>query len=61
VQLVGPVGPRLAALLDERVQVAERVAEDEVHLILEYNAGDEWGDSKAPVATRYGGSILKTL
>ena len=52
VQLVGPVGPRLFSLLDRGVDVATTVAEDEVHLIMEFHNGELWGTSQAPVATR---------
>ena len=55
VQLIGPVGPRLASILDPTIQVPEqsKSIKDEVHMILEYGAGEVWGSWKAPVATRF--------
>ncbi|CAH1796959.1 unnamed protein product [Owenia fusiformis] len=55
VQLVGPVGPRLKSLLDQNMQVPQssRIDKDEVHMILEFERGEKWGDHQAPVATRF--------
>ncbi|EOB03014.1 ADP-dependent glucokinase, partial [Anas platyrhynchos] len=53
--LCGPVGPKLHELLDDNVVVPpESMQErDEFHLILEYQAGEEWGQVKAPNANRF--------
>ncbi|XP_048812099.1 ADP-dependent glucokinase isoform X1 [Lagopus muta] len=53
--LCGPVGPKLHELLDDNVVVPpESMQErDEFHLILEYQAGEEWGQAKAPNANRF--------
>ncbi|XP_023568394.1 ADP-dependent glucokinase isoform X1 [Octodon degus] len=55
VLLCGPIGPKLHQLLDENVFVPpESLQEvDEFHLILEYQAGEEWGQFKAPHANRF--------
>ncbi|XP_069910813.1 ADP-dependent glucokinase isoform X1 [Oryctolagus cuniculus] len=55
VLLCGPVGPKLHDLLDDNVFVPpESLQEvDEFHLILEYQAGEEWGQLKAPHANRF--------
>ncbi|XP_023959784.1 ADP-dependent glucokinase isoform X6 [Chrysemys picta bellii] len=53
--LCGPVGPKLHELLDDNVIVPpESMQEtDEFHLILEYQAGEEWGQLRAPNANRF--------
>ncbi|XP_026543247.1 ADP-dependent glucokinase isoform X3 [Notechis scutatus] len=55
VLLCGPIGPKLHELLDENVMVPpESLQElDEYHLILEYQAGEEWGKLRAPNANRF--------
>ncbi|KAM9714896.1 ADP-dependent glucokinase isoform 4-T4 [Dama dama] len=55
VLLCGPVGPKLHELLDDNVFVPpESLQEvDEFHLILEYQAGEEWDQLKAPHANRF--------
>ncbi|XP_019388834.1 PREDICTED: ADP-dependent glucokinase isoform X2 [Crocodylus porosus] len=55
VLLCGPVGPKLHELLDDNVIVPpESMQEiDEFHLILEYQAGEEWGQMRAPNANRF--------
>uniref|UniRef100_A0A1W7RJH9 ADP-dependent glucokinase-like protein n=1 Tax=Agkistrodon contortrix contortrix TaxID=8713 RepID=A0A1W7RJH9_AGKCO len=55
VLLCGPIGPKLHELLDENVMVPpESLQElDEYHLILEYQAGEEWGERRAPNANRF--------
>ncbi|XP_058521418.1 ADP-dependent glucokinase isoform X1 [Ochotona princeps] len=55
VLLCGPVGPKLHELLDDSVFVPpESLQElDEFHLILEYQAGEQWGQSEAPHANRF--------
>ena len=50
---MGPVGPRLARLLSPLIRVAAAAPSDEVHLILEYDAGEGWGGVTAPVASRF--------
>ena len=51
---MGPIGPRLQNLLHRslKVPVNSHQNVDEVHLIMEYNVGEEWGSYEAPVATR---------
>ncbi|ELV11281.1 Beta-hexosaminidase subunit alpha [Tupaia chinensis] len=55
VLLCGPVGPKLHELLDDNVFVPpESLQEgDEFHLILEYQAGEQWGQLRAPHANRF--------
>jgi len=55
VMLVAGVGPLLAELLHPRVVVplSGRIDEDEVHLILEFDKGEVWGDKTAPRANRF--------
>uniref|UniRef100_UPI00398EDD8A ADP-dependent glucokinase isoform X2 n=1 Tax=Pristiophorus japonicus TaxID=55135 RepID=UPI00398EDD8A len=55
VLLCGPVGPKLHELLDDRIIVPpESLQEvDEYHLILEYQAGETWGEVEAPHANRF--------
>ncbi len=55
VSLGGPVGPRLAAMLESpklRHAPSKGVKED-VHIILEYSPGEEWGGSKASRGNRF--------
>lgn len=40
--------------------VGEQAARDDIHLILEYKAGDSWGPFTAPRANRYSRSLLLT-
>ncbi|RDD45185.1 ADP-dependent glucokinase [Trichoplax sp. H2] len=51
--LVGPVGPRLKSLLNPRIKVPVVAEQDEVHLILEYERDEKWGDIKASCANRF--------
>ncbi|XP_065070330.1 ADP-dependent glucokinase-like isoform X2 [Rhopilema esculentum] len=53
--LGGPVGPRLSALLDERIQVPNSVLQkvDQYHIILEYRDGDEWGGVVSKCSNRF--------
>eukprot|EP00118_Oscarella_pearsei_P012684 m.95441 g.95441 ORF g.95441 m.95441 type:complete len:342 (+) comp36851_c0_seq2:644-1669(+) len=53
--LGGPVGPQLRNLLPVNVTVPETClqTDDEVHLIMEYKTGDQWGTVKAPCANRF--------
>ncbi|XP_074088769.1 ADP-dependent glucokinase isoform X2 [Macrotis lagotis] len=55
VLLCGPVGPKLHQLLDDNIVVPpESMQEvDEFHLILEYQAGEQWGQLTAPNANRF--------
>ncbi|XP_066557861.1 ADP-dependent glucokinase isoform X2 [Amia ocellicauda] len=55
VLLCGPVGPKLHEMLDEQIVVPpESLQEtDEFHLILEYKAGECWGATQAPHASRF--------
>jgi ADP-dependent glucokinase len=54
-QLIGPIGPQLRELLHQSIAVPESslTPADQVHLILEYSVGEKWGQSVAPVATRF--------
>ena len=49
------MGPRLQQLLNPAIAIplGSLSPEDEIHLILEYGAGDTWGAARAPVATRF--------
>ena len=51
---MGPIGTRLKDMLNPRIEIPpySMMPEDEVHLIMEFRAGEVWGDSRAPVATR---------
>ena len=53
--LVGPVGPKLKDLLNASIQVPVscQTPNDEVHLILEYNARETFENVQAPNANRY--------
>lgn len=57
VTLGGPVGPALSALLGSSISVQSTVdtvtGKDEVHLILEYSAGDVFAGVTAPRANRF--------
>ncbi|KAI5614866.1 ADP-dependent glucokinase precursor [Silurus asotus] len=55
VLLCGPIGPKLHELLDEQIVVPPQSLQeaDEYHLILEYKAGEQWGSTKAPQASRF--------
>ncbi|KAH8369871.1 hypothetical protein KR093_001333 [Drosophila rubida] len=45
---------KLRPLLPKEISLAgDEIAEDDIHLILEYKAGDHWGAYKAPRANRY--------
>ena len=53
--LGGPVGPRLADLLDPRIHVPDSVRQedDQYHIILEYRDGDKWGDTISKCSNRF--------
>ncbi|ELR12829.1 ADPdependent glucokinase [Acanthamoeba castellanii str. Neff] len=52
--LGGPIGPRLAELLHPNIQhMGGEGTKDEVHLILEYPRGAQWGHLTAPRANRF--------
>lgn len=53
--LVGPVGPKLLSLLHSSIYVPDIAVmkQDEVHLIMEYQKNEVWGEYKAPVANRF--------
>ncbi|XP_056137274.1 ADP-dependent glucokinase isoform X2 [Lampris incognitus] len=55
VLLCAPIGPKLHEMLDEQIVVPpESLQEtDEYHLILEYKAGERWGSTQAPQASRF--------
>ncbi|XP_078286004.1 ADP-dependent glucokinase isoform X2 [Rhinoraja longicauda] len=55
VLLCGPVGPKLHELLDDQIIVPPESLQkmDEFHLILEYHAGESWGEINAPSANRF--------
>eukprot|EP00050_Salpingoeca_kvevrii_P014082 m.32501 g.32501 ORF g.32501 m.32501 type:complete len:483 (+) comp5544_c0_seq1:876-2324(+) len=55
VLLVAPTGPQLRQLLDPRIRIPEALqhANDEVHLILEYQKGEQWGPLTAQRANRF--------
>ncbi|KAG5273033.1 hypothetical protein AALO_G00146840 [Alosa alosa] len=55
VLLCGPVGPKLHQLLDDQIVVPPQSLQetDEFHLILEYQAGEQWGMTQAPQANRF--------
>ena len=52
--LVGPIGPKLRNLLDERIATPTFTtdSQDEIHMILEYAKGQRWGEVTAPCANR---------
>ena len=49
------MGPKLQNLLPQSLNIpsASNIPVDEVHLIMEYQVGEKWGESTAPVATRF--------
>jgi len=53
--LGGPVGPRLADMLDARIRVptSVRQPEDQYHLIMEYRDGDKWGSDVSKCSNRF--------
>ncbi|XP_055518818.1 ADP-dependent glucokinase isoform X1 [Leucoraja erinacea] len=55
VLLCGPVGPKLHELLDDQIIIPPESLQDkdEFHLILEYHAGENWGEINAPNANRF--------
>ncbi|KAK3097938.1 hypothetical protein FSP39_014684 [Pinctada imbricata] len=55
IQYIGPVGPKLRDLLPQSLIIPEasNIPVDEIHLIMEYQVGEKWGDNTAPVATRF--------
>ncbi|KRZ24546.1 putative ADP-dependent glucokinase, partial [Trichinella pseudospiralis] len=55
VVLVGPIGPKLKALLHPRIstQNSTVIARDEYHLIMEFRYGETWGDYVAPSYSRF--------
>ncbi|KAG7268673.1 hypothetical protein CRUP_010884 [Coryphaenoides rupestris] len=55
VLLCGPIGPKLHEMLDEQIVVPPDSLQetDEYHLILEYQAGEQWGSTRAPQANRF--------
>ncbi|XP_064653021.1 ADP-dependent glucokinase-like [Lineus longissimus] len=55
VQLIGPVGQRLHKLLNPSITVPKvsLTESDEVHLIMEYQIGEKWGNDTATVANRF--------
>ncbi|GFS18886.1 ADP-dependent glucokinase [Elysia marginata] len=62
IHFVGAVGPKLRALMPKGIELdpACMVAQDEVHLIMEYQIGETWGNSRAPVANRFVTSFDET-
>ncbi|KAK3779540.1 hypothetical protein RRG08_045286 [Elysia crispata] len=62
IHFVGAVGPKLKALMPETIELdpACLAPQDEVHLIMEYQVGEAWGDSAAPVANRFVTSFDET-
>ncbi|XP_034031833.1 ADP-dependent glucokinase isoform X2 [Thalassophryne amazonica] len=55
VLLCGPIGPKLHEMLNDQIVVPPDSLQetDEYHLILEYKAGEQWGSSHAPQASRF--------
>ncbi|CAL1535328.1 unnamed protein product [Lymnaea stagnalis] len=55
INFVGPVGPLLERLMPKAVKIPPtcRIPKDEVHLIMEYKVGEQWGNLSAPVANRF--------
>lgn len=53
--LVGPIGPRLQALLHPSVMRTNstRILKDEVHVIMEYKQGEILGEYVAPASSRF--------
>ena len=54
VMLIGPIGPKLRSLLDDRIATPTFTtdSQDEIHMILEYAKGQRWGEVTAPCANR---------
>ncbi|KFD51041.1 hypothetical protein M514_08082 [Trichuris suis] len=55
VLLVGPIGPKLKALLHPGVSMQNStiIPRDEIHLIMEFRYGETWGDYVAPGYSRF--------
>ena len=55
VMLIGPIGRKLKALLNEKIVIPNEVLieKDEVHLILEYSLNQQWNNMKPPQANRF--------
>jgi ADP-dependent glucokinase len=55
IMLVGPIGPKLKYLLDEKIRVPEEtmIENDEIHLIAEYQVNETFSDLVAPTANRF--------
>lgn len=54
VLLAGALGPKLKELLNPlKMEYANSVDSDEIHLILEYKSGEEWNGFKSPRANRF--------
>ena len=53
--LIGPIGPKLKALLNSKIKIPNEVLidKDEVHLILEYGLNQEWTNIKSPQSNRF--------
>ena len=53
--LIGPVGPKLKELLNPNIQIPSKciMPNDEVHLILEYNAKESFENIYAPTSNRF--------
>ncbi|RUS71928.1 hypothetical protein EGW08_020303 [Elysia chlorotica] len=62
VHFVGAVGPKLKPLMPKAIDLdpACLVTQDEVHLIMEYQVKEVWGDATAPVANRFVTSFDET-
>jgi ADP-dependent glucokinase len=53
VYLVGPIGPTLKSLLNQKILVPRLIEKDEVHLILEYAADEIFEQTRSPIANRF--------
>ncbi len=53
VYLVGPIGPTLKSLLNQKILVPRLIEKDEVHLILEYAADEVFEQARSPIANRF--------
>ncbi len=53
--LIGPIGPKLKSLLNEKILIpSETVIEkDEIHLIIEYKVNEQFNGFVAPTANRF--------
>jgi ADP-dependent glucokinase len=51
--LIGPVGQKLQNLLNSKIKTPSLIDKDEIHLILEYHAKEQFDGIESPTANRF--------